>query len=128
MSALRSAGFPACGFWGHSCPQVQQLRPQPLLIRPQNRNNRDVRAITGGRILEPPPKARGNGARLCAQHHSSTTTTSSSCSPRRKRLIVLRTAGRQKSLRGDRRNFVPLPGSFTRFEEATPPPDSDLPS
>src|SRR6185503_10535735 len=35
MSALRSAGFPACGFWGHSCPQFQELRPHPLLITPQ---------------------------------------------------------------------------------------------
>src|SRR3989454_12666263 len=24
--------------------------------------------VPGGRILEPPPKARGNGARLCAEH------------------------------------------------------------
>src|SRR2546426_9614710 len=34
MSALRSAGFPACGFWGHSCPHFQELRPHPLLITP----------------------------------------------------------------------------------------------
>src|SRR2546426_8560783 len=34
ISALRSAGFPACGFWGHSCPHFQELRPHPLLITP----------------------------------------------------------------------------------------------
>ena len=34
MSALRSAGFPACGFWGHSCPHFQELGPHPLLITP----------------------------------------------------------------------------------------------
>src|SRR5439155_5907431 len=34
MSALRSAGFPACGFWGHSCPHFQELRRHPLLITP----------------------------------------------------------------------------------------------
>src|SRR3989442_13216385 len=34
MSALRSVSFPACGFWGHSCPHFQELRPHPLLITP----------------------------------------------------------------------------------------------
>src|SRR5688572_4340745 len=29
MSALRSAGFPACGFWGHSCPQFQETQAAP---------------------------------------------------------------------------------------------------
>src|SRR5439155_4924345 len=36
MSALRSAGFPVCGFWGHSCPHFQELRPHPLLITPNS--------------------------------------------------------------------------------------------
>ena len=63
-------------------PEGRAPTNRQLLDAPQNGNNRDVRAIPGGRILEPPPKARGNGARLCAEHHSSTTTTSSSCSPK----------------------------------------------
>src|SRR5262245_49668780 len=31
---LRSAGYPACGFWGHSCSRFQELRPDALLIAP----------------------------------------------------------------------------------------------
>ena len=94
--------------WGGEGANLLRLLRGCNKMRPRT-GTIETSAITGGRILEPPPKARGNGARLCAEHHSSTTTTSSSCSPRRKRPIVLRTAGRQKSLRGDRRNFVPLP-------------------
>src|SRR2546422_9249809 len=56
MSALRSAGFPACGFWGHSCPHFQELRPHPLLITPWNlvwclRNNYTFAAMDFGRRL-----------------------------------------------------------------------------
>src|SRR5204863_3039294 len=49
-------------------PEGRAPTNRQLLDAPQNGNNRDVRAITGGRILESPPKARGNGARLCAEH------------------------------------------------------------
>src|SRR5204862_3209611 len=41
------------------------------LSTPQSSANKQpcqASALPGGRILEPPPKARGNGARLCAEH------------------------------------------------------------
>src|SRR5437773_480151 len=65
VCATCSAGFPACGFWGHSCPQVQELRPHPLLITPplsraslrspeaSNANNRGRQPVSNLRIVSP---------------------------------------------------------------------------
>src|SRR5438128_520058 len=69
MSALRSAGFPACGFRGHSCPHFQELRPHPLLITPPSLHGEQANPLgfplriaryflsLGERI-----KVRGNGS------------------------------------------------------------------
>src|SRR2546425_1082641 len=72
MSALRSAGFPACGFWGHSCPHFQELRPHPLLItrgergerrKPLNPAWRRTRIIPADRLNMTKELLRGSGDR-----------------------------------------------------------------
>src|SRR5438477_3470503 len=61
MSALRSADFPACGFWGHSCPQFQELRTHLLLITPRLRVRLDTATGTPASgtapLHEPIPEA-----------------------------------------------------------------------
>ena len=47
VCATCTAGFPACGFWGHSCPQFRDLRPHPLLIIPaRGKASRSTRNVT----------------------------------------------------------------------------------
>src|SRR5205823_13118948 len=49
-------------------PSDLHARLQRLFIPPVTVAIKLQKPKRGGRILEPPPKARGNGARLCAEH------------------------------------------------------------